>query len=52
MDYRSEAWIFDARRITAGPLARVKLPGRVPVGFHASWVKGAQLWPDQSRAVG
>jgi len=51
-DYRSEAWIFDARRITAGPLARVRLPGRVAAGFHASWFPGEQLWPDQARAVG
>jgi carotenoid cleavage dioxygenase len=50
-DYRSEAWIFDAKRITAGPLARVKLPGRVAAGFHASWVTGDNLWP-QARAVG
>ena len=51
-DYRSEAWIFDATRITAGPLARVQLPGRVAAGFHASWFPGEQLWPDQARAVG
>jgi carotenoid cleavage dioxygenase len=50
-DYRSEAWIFDAKRITAGPLARVRLPGRVAAGFHASWFPGEQLWP-QARAVG
>ncbi len=50
-DYRSEAWIFDAKRIIAGPLARVRLPGRVAAGFHASWVTGDKLWP-QARAVG
>ena len=49
-DYRSEAWIFDAKRITAGPLARVSLPGRVAAGFHASWITGDNLWP-QARAV-
>jgi len=26
MDYRSEAWIFDAKRITSGPIARVRIP--------------------------
>ncbi len=44
-DYASEAWVFDAERITAGPIARVRLPGRVASGFHAAWVPGEQLWP-------
>ena len=39
-DYTSEAWIFDAQRIGAGPIARVALPGRVPIGFHAA----AGIW--------
>jgi carotenoid cleavage dioxygenase-like enzyme len=43
-DYTSEAWIFDAQRIGAGPTARVRLPGRVPAGFHAAWVPGQLLW--------
>ena len=43
-DYRSEAWIFDAKRITAGPLARVRIPARVAPGFHATWVPGRELW--------
>lgn len=34
----SEAQIFDARNITAGPTCRLKMPGRVPAGFHACWV--------------
>jgi carotenoid cleavage dioxygenase len=51
-DYRSEAWIFDAKRITTGPVARVSLPARVAAGFHASWFSGEQLWPDQARAAG
>jgi carotenoid cleavage dioxygenase len=44
-DWRSEAWIFDARRITAGPITRIRLPGRVPAGFHATWFTGQNLWP-------
>lgn len=44
-DYAAEAWIFDAQRIGAGPIARVRLPGRVPVGFHAAWMPGERLWP-------
>lgn len=43
-DYLSEAWIFDARRIASGPIARVRIPVRVAAGFHACWVRGAELW--------
>jgi carotenoid cleavage dioxygenase len=45
-DYTSEAWIFDAQRISKGPIARVALPARVPIGFHAAWIPGRQLWPE------
>ena len=41
----SEAHVLDARDFGAAPLAVVKLPRRVPVGFHACWVDGTQL-PD------
>jgi len=34
---RSEVLIFDARDIAAGPVARVQLPQRAPLGFHANW---------------
>ncbi|MCA9672263.1 MAG: carotenoid oxygenase family protein [Myxococcales bacterium] len=37
---RSEVQVFDARALADGPLARVKLPQRVPLGFHATWVPG------------
>ncbi|MDX1650010.1 MAG: carotenoid oxygenase family protein, partial [Myxococcota bacterium] len=40
----SACWIFDAREIERGPVARVKLPARVPTGFHAKWIPGAALW--------
>jgi carotenoid cleavage dioxygenase len=40
-----EVAIFDARNIEAGPLARVRIPQRVPVGFHALWIQGEQLAP-------
>ena len=36
----SEVVVLDARQLSAGPLARVQLPQRVPVGFHACWVDG------------
>ena len=42
-DDRSEVIVLDATDIAAGPLARVLLPGRVPIGFHAVWVRAAQL---------
>ena len=42
-DGRSEVEILDASDLTAGPVARVRLPQRVPVGFHATWVRSDQL---------
>lgn len=38
-----EVVILDAKNIAKGPLARVKIPQRVPVGFHTIWVPGDQL---------
>jgi carotenoid cleavage dioxygenase len=40
---RSEVQVFDARRVHNGPLARVRLPQRVPVGFHATWMPASKL---------
>ncbi|MCT9928945.1 carotenoid oxygenase family protein [Planotetraspora sp. A-T 1434] len=39
----SEVQILDASDLTAGPIARVLLPQRVPLGFHATWVRADQL---------
>ena len=33
----TELVVVDARDVSAGPVARVKLPRRVPTGFHAEW---------------
>ena len=33
----SEAYIIDAKDFAAPPLARIKLPARVPAGFHGTW---------------
>lgn len=41
----SELWILDATQLDAGPVARVGLPQRVPLGFHACWVNGDALRP-------
>jgi carotenoid cleavage dioxygenase len=35
---KSDLVIFDAQSIKSGPRATVKLPQRVPFGFHGSWV--------------
>lgn len=37
-DDRSDLIVLDARHIAAGPIATVKLPHRVPAGFHGSWL--------------
>ncbi|GAB2785149.1 carotenoid oxygenase family protein [Amycolatopsis magusensis] len=42
----SELDIFDAGDLAAGPVARVLLPQRVPLGFHATWVRADQLGLD------
>jgi len=40
---RSEVVVLDAGDLSGGPVARVLLPARVPLGFHAAWVRGDQL---------
>ncbi len=37
---RSDFVVLDARDVSAGPVATVELPVRVPPGFHACWVPG------------
>lgn len=37
----SELVVFAADDVSAGPVARVELPARVPDGFHGAWVPGA-----------
>ncbi len=34
---RTELHIFDPMEIARGPITRVKIPQRVPMGFHACW---------------
>lgn len=38
MTGRSELWVFDAKSFSSKPLAKISLPGRVPYGFHGTWV--------------
>ncbi|MRG93382.1 9-cis-epoxycarotenoid dioxygenase [Polyangium spumosum] len=35
---QSEMIVLDAREVSRGPVARVRMPRRVPYGFHAAWV--------------
>ncbi len=42
-DWSSWCWVYAAQDVAAGPLAKVKLPHRVPAGFHATWVPGEEL---------
>lgn len=37
---RSELYIADASQMNAPPVARIKLPFRVPFGFHGTWIPG------------
>ncbi|HAP78342.1 MAG TPA: apocarotenoid-15,15'-oxygenase [Acidimicrobiaceae bacterium] len=39
----SECLIFDATRLTDGPIARVRLPERISSGTHSCWTPASQL---------
>jgi carotenoid cleavage dioxygenase-like enzyme len=43
-DWTSQCLVFDATDITQGPVASVQIPQRVPFGFHATWVRGDDLY--------
>lgn len=43
-DWSSWSLVFDAKDIEQGPVARVRMPQRVPYGFHATWVRGEDLF--------
>lgn len=40
---RSECLVFDAARLTDGPVARVRLPERISSGTHSTWAPGSAL---------
>lgn len=44
----SEALIIDAQNFSDAPLARVKIPQRVPLGFHGTW---ANAWEMKAPSV-
>ncbi|GAA5317352.1 MAG: carotenoid oxygenase family protein [Candidatus Pelagadaptatus aseana] len=43
-DWTSSCLIFDAKDITQGPIAKVKLPHRIPYGFHGWWARGEDIY--------
>lgn len=45
-NWQSDCLVFDATDITTGPVCRVRLPHRVPFGFHATWARGEDLYRD------
>ncbi len=44
--HRTDVEILDARDIAAGPVCRLRLPVRIPLGFHATWAGDARLGLD------
>lgn len=40
---RSQALVFDAANVAAGPVARVTLPERISSGTHSTWAPGSAL---------
>jgi len=43
LELRSELVILDTRKLTAGPIARAKIPVRMRLGIHSTWIDGALL---------
>ncbi|NDC86765.1 MAG: hypothetical protein EB088_14275 [Betaproteobacteria bacterium] len=41
--------ILDAQHLKAPALARIRLPRRVPQGFHGNWIKRSALVPTSER---
>lgn len=39
----SECWIYAAQSLASGPVARVRLPLRIPSGTHACWADASEL---------
>jgi carotenoid cleavage dioxygenase-like enzyme len=42
--WQSDCLVFDATDVAQGPIARVRMPHRVPWGFHATWARGEDLF--------
>ncbi len=39
----SEVIVVDARRVTDAPVCRIRIPQRVPIGYHSWWVPESEL---------
>ena len=42
-DEKSELVVIDAREFASAPVARVRIPARIPFGFHGLWLGDGQL---------
>lgn len=40
---RSELFVLEARDVAAPPVARIRIPQRVPTGYHTRWVPAAEF---------
>jgi carotenoid cleavage dioxygenase-like enzyme len=47
----SELVLYDAKTMSCNPVARVKMPRRVPFGFHGLWMTGKQIHVQEHGAL-
>ena len=45
---KSELVILDAQQFSMGPVARIALPHKVPMGFHATWISGENFYGSEA----
>ena len=43
-DWTSYCLVFNAKDVSLGPIAKIKLPHRVPYGFHGWWARGQDIY--------
>jgi carotenoid cleavage dioxygenase len=43
-DWQSYCLIFDARNIEQGPICKLRMPHRLPFGFHSNWARGEDIF--------
>ena len=51
-DWSSACLVLDARDLAAGPVATIKLPARVPAGFHSAFVRDGSLFQTDTDTTG
>jgi carotenoid cleavage dioxygenase-like enzyme len=42
--WNSACLVFDAKDISRGPIAKVKIPHRISAGFHTTWIPGDEIY--------